>query len=194
MRTHVRNFVSMVTSVVDLPEPIVEIGSYQVDGQHELADLRPLLPGKQYIGCDMRAGPGVDRVENVETGLTFSDESIGTIICVETLEHVFDVLAAFRGFRHVLKLGGVVIITSAMLFPIHDYPGDYWRFTPECFARLLSGFDHYHVWSEGDPGCPDTLYGIAVLEPFAGFDVAVDTITQYLNSHSNIGRPITCGR
>ena len=42
----------------DLPGPILEIGSYQVPGQEEIADLRTLFPGKEFVGVDVRAGPG----------------------------------------------------------------------------------------------------------------------------------------
>ena len=49
-----------------LPDPIVEIGSYQVEGQQEIANLRSLFPGRDYLGIDMRPGPGVDCLANVE--------------------------------------------------------------------------------------------------------------------------------
>ena len=54
-----------VAGAFDLPAPVLEIGSYQVEGQEHIADLRSLFPGKEYVGTDFRAGPGVDRVENV---------------------------------------------------------------------------------------------------------------------------------
>ena len=42
-----------------------EFGSFQVEGQEGYANLRGMFPGKVYVGCDMRPGPGVDRVEDV---------------------------------------------------------------------------------------------------------------------------------
>jgi hypothetical protein len=36
----------------------VEIGALQVAGQEAISDLRPLFPGKIYIGCDMRSACG----------------------------------------------------------------------------------------------------------------------------------------
>ena len=38
-----------VTETFSLPEPIVEIGSYQVEGQNEVY-LRNLFPDRDYIG------------------------------------------------------------------------------------------------------------------------------------------------
>ena len=51
-----------VVESFDLPEPIVEIGAYQVEGQRHIADLRGLFPGKEYLGLDMRPGPGQGRM------------------------------------------------------------------------------------------------------------------------------------
>src|SRR5215471_18498684 len=65
-----------VAETFDLPEPIVEIGSYQVPGQEQIAELRGLFPGKEYIGIDVRPGPGVDLVEDVQA-LTLPDASVG---------------------------------------------------------------------------------------------------------------------
>src|SRR4051812_40270657 len=70
-----------------LPEPILEIGSYQVEGQESLANLRSLFPAKQYLGIDMRPGPGVDCVANVES-LPQRTASVGTVLALNTFEHV----------------------------------------------------------------------------------------------------------
>ena len=36
-----------VAETFDLPEPILEIGSYQVAGQEGIANLRSLFPGRE---------------------------------------------------------------------------------------------------------------------------------------------------
>ena len=75
-----------------LPEPIVEFGSMQVEpGQPN--DLRRLFAGRDFTGTDMRPGPGVDRVEDLRA-LTYPDASVGTALCLDTLEHCADPLAA----------------------------------------------------------------------------------------------------
>ena len=65
MRDHNKAFCSLVAETFDCPGPVFEFGSYQVDGQEGYANLRELFPSKSYVGCDMRPGPGVDRVEDV---------------------------------------------------------------------------------------------------------------------------------
>jgi SAM-dependent methyltransferase len=159
MRPNVREFLRLITCHVDLPEPIIEIGSFQVDGQEELANLRPLFPGKQYIGCDMRPGKGVDSIENVEN-LSYQNESIGTIICLDTLEHVKNIIMAKNEMHRVLNPNGFIIISSVMNFPIHDYPYDYWRFTPEAFDFLLDMFISKIILYQGFHDFPHTIFGI----------------------------------
>ena len=80
-----RSFVADVLRAVETPDPVVEFGSLQVEPGQD-ADLRPLFAGRPYTGTDFRAGPGVDRVEDLRP-LTLEDSSVGTALCLETLEH-----------------------------------------------------------------------------------------------------------
>ena len=88
-----------------LPEPILEIGSYQVAGQEELINLRSLFPGKRYTGLDCRAGPGVDLVADAEQ-LPQATGSVGTVIAMNTFEHVRHFWRAFAEVERVLRPDG----------------------------------------------------------------------------------------
>lgn len=160
MRDHVKQIVELVSQNIDCPEPIVELGALQVESQIGYADLRPFFPKKLYIGCDFREGPGVDRIEDPEIGFSFDDSTVGTLITCDTLEHIFDVFATVREIERVLMAGGILVAVSVMYWPIHAYPYDYWRFTPECFRRLLGGFADAIVISLGDKMFPHTVLGI----------------------------------
>ena len=146
---------------LDLREPVVEFGSLQVEpGQPN--DLRPLFSGRRFLGTDLREGPGVDRVEDL-LSLSFTDGEVGTAMCLDTLEHCTDPVRACRELcRVVSPHGGVCVISSAMLMGIHDYPSDYWRFTPEGFRLLLEGFDDVDVAGSGDPDAPFWVFGIGI--------------------------------
>lgn len=158
MRLSIRAFVELAESVFSLQEPVVEFGSYQV-GDHGIGDLRPLFKGKRFIGCDMRPGPGVDRVEDVEkTG--FGTGEAGGVVFVDTIEHVRRPEAAVSEIFRILKPGGVLVMASVMDFPVHNHPHDYWRFTPEGFKSLLSVFPQGAVGSQGLPLQPHTVFGI----------------------------------
>jgi SAM-dependent methyltransferase len=142
-------------------EPVLEIGSFRVEGQEDLANLRELFPGKKFVGVDMRKGLGVDRIENIHA-LKIPSNSVGSVICIDTLEHVENIEKAMKEMYRVLRPGGSIVIVSVMNFPIHDYPSDYWRFTPECFRRLLERFDEVIVESDGDEKFPIGVYGAGI--------------------------------
>ncbi len=151
------DFVSDLTRVIDLPEPIVEFGSLQVE-EGQPNDLRPLFEGRAFLGTDFREGPGVDRVEDLRA-LRFADGEVGTALCLDTLEHCADPLRACREMHRVLADGGVCVISSVMLLGIHGYPSDYWRFTPEGLRILLADFDDVGVAAMGSPEHPFFVFG-----------------------------------
>ncbi len=68
MRENAKALVAAFAAACQPPEPIVEIGSLQVPGQEGFADLRPLFPGRCYVGCDLRPGPGVEDDFTVRRG------------------------------------------------------------------------------------------------------------------------------
>lgn len=164
MRANIRAFVASVAECFDMAEPIFEFGSYIVAGQEHLGDLRELFPGRRYVGCDMRAGPGVDRIEDLGR-LTLPDDSVPSILCLETLEHVFEVRRAIDEIIRVLAPGGIVVISTPLNFYLHDYPGDYWRLTPSCLDRLLSPLGATIVGRQGVESFPHTVFAVGCKDP-----------------------------
>ncbi len=164
----IADFVAELAGLVELPEPIVEFGSMQVEPDQP-HDLRPLFAGRKFIGTDLRPGPGVDQIEDLRS-LTFADGEVGTALCLDTLEHCEDPLAACRELHRVLRDGGVCVIASVMLFPIHDYPHDFWRFTPDGFRRLLVPFDDVWVEGVGEPELPMQVIGVGAKGRKLGLD------------------------
>ncbi len=160
MNPFLRGVVRAMSESFDLPEPILEIGSYLVKGQEEVADLRPLFPNREYVGLDNRPGPGVDVVGDVEA-LPHLDQSVGTVVAVSTFEHVPHFWKAFAEVARVLKPGGAFLIASPFHFHIHDYPSDYWRFTPEALQLLLQDYPSKIVGWHGPDTRPSNVWSLA---------------------------------
>ena len=59
MNKFLRGMTRAVVESFHLPEPILEIGSLQVEGASDDINIRTLFPGKDYTGVVFRAGPGV---------------------------------------------------------------------------------------------------------------------------------------
>jgi SAM-dependent methyltransferase len=167
MRDHNKAFCRLAAEILDCPGPIYEFGSYQVEGQEDYANLRSMFPGREYVGCDMRPGLGVDRVEDV-TAISLPDSSAGTVLCIETFEHVFRVWRAFDEVYRILKPGGLFVITSPLNFRIHGYPDDYWRMTPSCLRRMMASYDVRLTGYQGHEKFPHSVMGIGVKSPVAG--------------------------
>lgn len=143
MHESVMSFVAWTLNAARLDWPstrVLEVGAYNVNGSVREV-IEPQGP-REYIGTDMRLGPGVDVVcpaedlANIVTPGTFQ-----LVVCCEVLEHA----ERWREVVHVLKSmtapGGVLILTTRSPgFPLHEYPGDFWRFTPADMAEVFADF------------------------------------------------------
>jgi SAM-dependent methyltransferase len=167
MRSNVRAFVEIAAEAFALDGPVYEFGSYLVENQHGRGDLRKVFRGRKFIGCDMREGPGVDRVCDL-ADLDLPDECAQTILCLDTLEHVFEARRAVEEMIRVLAPGGMLLVSVPMDFRIHDYPSDYWRITPSCLARLLAPLDATMIGSQGVENYPHTVLGVGCKTPVSG--------------------------
>jgi len=163
MNQFVHGVARAVAETLDCPGPILEIGSYQVAGQENVAELRTLFPGKRYIGVDFRPGPGVDCVANVEK-LPHADGSVGTVIALNTFEHVRHFWKGFAEIHRVLRPDGVFLVSCPFYFHIHSYPSDYWRFTPEALKVLLEDYPSKIVGWQGPSKRPANVWALAVRE------------------------------
>jgi len=140
--------------------PVLEVGSFDVNGnpRHHFAD-KTRFP--EYTGIDMREGPAVDRVMNVQN-MEFPSDHFGVIVDAERLEHDNRFWVSVKELYRVLKPGGFIIVTTRSWGGMHPhaYPHDYWRFMDSGLKDLLE-YGGFEVLS--------TAYG----ERWAGGDKAV---------------------
>jgi SAM-dependent methyltransferase len=163
MNSLLRGVVRTVADTFPLPGPILEIGSYLVAGQGGLGDLRGLFPGRQYVGLDVRPGPGVDLVGDAER-LPLADGSVGSVLAVCTFEHVRRFWRAIAEVRRVLRPDGAFLVACPFYFPIHEYPRDYWRFTPDALALLLDDYPSLLLGWHGPEKRPGHVWALACRE------------------------------
>jgi SAM-dependent methyltransferase len=152
-----------VAETFDLPGPILEIGALQVPGQEEIANLRPLFGHKPYLGVDIRPGPGVDLVADVEA-LPQPTGSVGTVIAMSTLEHVPRFWRGLEEIHRVLRPDGALLISCPFYFHIHGFPSDYWRFTPQALEVILERYPSKLIGLHGPRKRPANVWALAFRE------------------------------
>ena len=178
MRQSVKTFVKICSENLPIKEPIYDFGSLQVGGQEGFADLRPYFTGKKYIGCDMRVGVGVDLILNLHD-IELPDSYAGTVLLIDTIEHVEYVRKAMSEIYRILADDGILIMTAATLFHIHDFPYDYWRFTPEGVRSLLQDFAYSFVDYTGEDLNPHCVIGVGFKKPHEITDKFLEEINRW---------------
>lgn len=120
---------------------VLEVGARDINGS-----VRPLVmqhQPKDYLGVDRMAGPGVDRVLPAEElRAAFGAGAFDVVLSTELLEHVENWPAVIENLKAVCKAGGTMMITTRSYgFPLHEYPGDFWRYEPSDMEQIFADGD-----------------------------------------------------
>jgi SAM-dependent methyltransferase len=106
---------------------------------------------------DLRQRPGAAVVGDAHW-LPFKTGAFDLIISTEMLEHTLEPQRIIDEIRRVLRPGGRVLLTTRFIFPLHDVPGDYYRFSNYALAHLFRDWSAARVEAEAT-----TLETIGVL-------------------------------
>ena len=180
MRTILFDLLERIVATSPL-EPVIEFGALRVPTQTHLPSVRSVFAGYQYSGADMMPGVGVDQLQDLRQ-IGLRDESIGTALLLDTIEHVEDPRRAMDELRRCMKPNGILLLTSHFFFPKHAYPYDYWRFTSDGLRSLLRDFPFQHAAEGGLRLFPHTVVGLgggAALEAHQ-WDRSVKAVDEWL--------------
>jgi len=101
------------------------------------------------VALDIQPGIGVQVIGDAQA-LGILDETFDVVLCTEVLEHIPDPQRAIDEIYRVLAPGGQLLLTTRVLFPIHDAPHDYFRFTKYGLRHLLRRFEILELHEETD--------------------------------------------
>lgn len=93
----------------------------------------------KFITSDYVKRKNVDKIIDI-TNIQLPDKSIDFILCENVLEHVFKHQKAISEMYRILKPTGTIFIVVPFLFPLHDIPNDYHRYSEYSLKLLLSEF------------------------------------------------------
>jgi SAM-dependent methyltransferase len=121
------------------------------------------------ITLDATVGEGV-AVLGFADRLPFADRTFDTVLATEVFEHVEDAERATAEMFRVLRPGGHALVTVPFLYPTHEAPYDFRRFTHFGLGDLLRrhGFDVLDIQAKGGPGLLFAHYGVLALTQALG--------------------------
>ena len=89
---------------------------------------------ENYIGIDLESSEYHHEVKPDfywnGSEIPLADSSVDFVLATEFLEHYFDTTIILKEIKRVLKPGGVFFFTVPGIWPLHEAPYDYHRFTP----------------------------------------------------------------
>jgi len=103
---------------------------------------RRLLPECRYLALDYpvtgaaiyRARPDIFATASA---LPLGDACIDTVLFLEVAEHLAEPDCAFAEIARVIRPGGLLLMSVPFLYPIHDAPHDFQRYTEHGLTRRL---------------------------------------------------------
>lgn len=110
----------------------------------------------EYIGVDIENEGHDHDTEDVDyyyDGMTlpFEKDMFDSVLCSEVLEHVPDIDTTLNELNRVLALGGKLLITVPFVWPEHEMPFDFRRFTVNGLSQVVKdhGFKIHNVNTSG---------------------------------------------
>jgi len=99
-----------------------------------------LKRGLDFKEMDINERRHPDYICSVESMDIFPDESIDIFFCMEVLEHVKNPFNAIKEIKRTLKPGGMIVGSTPFIFPMHDEPHDFYRYTKYGLVNLFQDF------------------------------------------------------
>jgi SAM-dependent methyltransferase len=135
---------------------MLEVGAARIEGAANLCDIAKELGVEDTTGADIDPYDGVDVV--VDFGLQREDfqkqwrfEKFSTVCIFNVLEHTFDPLTVLTNTLSCVESGGMMLVVTPAVWPIHNYPGDYNRLLPDWYRAFskrhqLTLLDQQFCW------------------------------------------------
>lgn len=110
----------------------------------------PRKLGPNIINVDIYPYKGVDIIADA-LSIPIPDESVSRIISDNVLEHIADPKLAVAEIHRILSPGGYAYICTPFLYPFHNSPSDYQRWTKEGLRELMKDFEILEIGLRAGP-------------------------------------------
>jgi len=147
------------------------------------------FPNQTTLDVEVRPDMQIDIIADAHDLSEIQNNSYETILCTEVLEHLHTPHLAISEMYRILKPGGLLLLTTRFIFPLHSSPVDYYRFTKYGLRHLLKDFEILELSEDSN-----TMETIAILcqriaiqtktlwfKPFKLIWFILASIMRYLN-------------
>ncbi|MDO8509458.1 MAG: methyltransferase domain-containing protein [Nanoarchaeota archaeon] len=144
-------------SRITLDKKLIPVLKEKASGKYAVLDIgakkspyKNYFKYKDYSILDINNDHGnVDYVEDLHKTKLKSNK-FNYIIMTEVLEHLYNPQKAVNQVHRICKKDGVVIATTRFIYPYHDVPFDYYRFTEYGLRSLFQNFKSVEIITHGN--------------------------------------------
>ncbi len=142
-RRNLRLFLQKEFSSIQPAETVLSIGS---GGEvNQLLIHFSEVTGFSVTQLDIDESRNPDIVADLCGNMDFHKTQYSTIVLSEVLEHCYNPQSALDNIYRLLLPGGKLILSVPFIFPIHEVPNDYYRFTRYGLSHLLRNFSNVNI-------------------------------------------------
>ena len=130
---------------------VLDIGSFAGSFEKSIRFahiLKSINNAKIYLKLDINPDSGADIAADTHH-LPFTDNCFDTVIANNIIEHCRDARIAVDEIYRVLKKNGRAYFTVPFLYPIHEAPHDYARYTEYGLKILFDRFNEVEILLRG---------------------------------------------
>ena len=121
---------------------------------------------QEYIGLDHNESPhDKSKIDVLGTAysIPFKDDFFDTALLTQVIEHLEEPKKALNEINRVLKKDGILILSWPFLYPVHEAPRDFFRYTKYGMQYLANESNFELIEIEPVSGFWITLYGFVSL-------------------------------
>lgn len=121
-----------------------------------------LFAGAEYIGIDIEGGGHTDEAKQVDSyfdgeHIPFPDTSFDVVICTQVLEHSVNPEGLLLEMHRVLTSTGTLFLTVPFVWPLHEQPYDFRRYTSYGLQKICTESGFVRVTTQSTTGIFGTV-------------------------------------
>lgn len=121
---------------IHLTGRVLDVGGSKKSG------YRSLLQGDAtFVGINLDPTCEPDFFVDIEKPFPFETGEFDHSVCLNVLEHIFEINTAFSEQVRCVRQGGTLIFATPFMHHIHASPDDYLRYTDSAYRRLAQKYN-----------------------------------------------------